>query len=92
MEVNTPWMCGSFFQQIIGNCPMADKYLISLGVKMKRYFLLLDSHCYYAHFIILLQLLTICPSNNCLALVYRDQDTMRFVKHINSLRYYFSLF
>ena len=42
MEVNTPWMCGSFFQQIIGNCPMADKYLISLGVKMKRYFLLLD--------------------------------------------------
>nr|CAH0107368.1 unnamed protein product [Daphnia galeata] len=31
------------------------------------------------------ELLTICPSNNCLALVYRDQDTMRFVKHINSL-------
>jgi len=30
------------------------------------------------------ELLTVCPSNNCLALVYRDQDTMRFVKHINS--------
>lgn len=31
------------------------------------------------------ELLTVCPSNNCLALVYRDKDTMRFVKHINSL-------
>ena len=36
--------------------------------------------------IVFCQLLTICPSNNCLALVYRDSETMRFVKHINSLR------
>jgi len=30
------------------------------------------------------ELLTVCPSNNCLALVYRDKETMRFIKHINS--------
>jgi len=30
------------------------------------------------------ELLTVCPSNNCLALVYRDKETMRFTKHINS--------
>ncbi|KAM4722019.1 prolyl 3-hydroxylase OGFOD1 [Rhinophrynus dorsalis] len=29
------------------------------------------------------ELLTISPENNCLALVYRDKETMRFVKHIN---------
>jgi hypothetical protein len=31
----------------------------------------------------LLQLLTVVPAENSLALVYRDRDTMRFVKHIN---------
>ena len=31
-----------------------------------------------------LQLLTICPTSNCLALVYRDKETVRFVKHINA--------
>ncbi|XP_023218825.1 prolyl 3-hydroxylase OGFOD1-like [Centruroides sculpturatus] len=30
------------------------------------------------------ELLSICPSTNSLALVYRDQDTLRFVKYINS--------
>ncbi|XP_056382243.1 prolyl 3-hydroxylase OGFOD1 isoform X1 [Hyla sarda] len=29
------------------------------------------------------ELLTVYPENNCLALVYRDKETMRFVKHIN---------
>ncbi|XP_013406972.1 prolyl 3-hydroxylase OGFOD1 [Lingula anatina] len=29
------------------------------------------------------ELLTVNPMENCLALVYRDKDTMRFVKHIN---------
>ncbi|KAM4017191.1 prolyl 3-hydroxylase OGFOD1 isoform 2-T2 [Anomaloglossus baeobatrachus] len=29
------------------------------------------------------ELLTVYPENNCLALVYRDRETMRFVKHIN---------
>ncbi|XP_072278939.1 prolyl 3-hydroxylase OGFOD1 [Pyxicephalus adspersus] len=29
------------------------------------------------------ELLTVNPENNCLALVYRDKETMRFVKHIN---------
>lgn len=30
------------------------------------------------------QLLTVCPTSNCLALVYRDRETLRFVKHINA--------
>ncbi|PVD23787.1 hypothetical protein C0Q70_17061 [Pomacea canaliculata] len=41
------------------------------------------------------ELLTVCPSPNSLALVYRDKETLRFVKHINhqatlakSSRYY----
>ncbi|XP_063293375.1 prolyl 3-hydroxylase OGFOD1 [Pelobates fuscus] len=29
------------------------------------------------------ELLTVYPENNCLALVYRDKETMKFVKHIN---------
>ncbi|XP_053305285.1 prolyl 3-hydroxylase OGFOD1 [Spea bombifrons] len=29
------------------------------------------------------ELLTVYPENNCLALVYRDKETMRFVKHVN---------
>ncbi|CAG5115283.1 unnamed protein product [Candidula unifasciata] len=29
------------------------------------------------------ELLSVCPASNCLALVYRDKDTMRFVKHLN---------
>lgn len=29
------------------------------------------------------ELLTVYPENNCLALVYKDKETMRFVKHIN---------
>uniref|UniRef100_A0A8C5PS26 Prolyl 3-hydroxylase OGFOD1 n=1 Tax=Leptobrachium leishanense TaxID=445787 RepID=A0A8C5PS26_9ANUR len=29
------------------------------------------------------ELLTVYPESNCLALVYRDKETMRFVKHIN---------
>ncbi|GFO40766.1 2-oxoglutarate and iron-dependent oxygenase domain-containing protein 1 [Plakobranchus ocellatus] len=29
------------------------------------------------------ELLSVCPSGNSLALVYRDKDTMRFVKHMN---------
>ncbi|CAN2389529.1 2-oxoglutarate and iron-dependent oxygenase [Pristimantis euphronides] len=29
------------------------------------------------------ELLTVYPENNCLALVYSDKETMRFVKHIN---------
>ncbi|KAJ6666125.1 hypothetical protein lerEdw1_001029 [Lerista edwardsae] len=29
------------------------------------------------------ELLTISPENNCLALVYRDQETLKFVKYIN---------
>ncbi|XP_060109644.1 prolyl 3-hydroxylase OGFOD1 [Heteronotia binoei] len=29
------------------------------------------------------ELLTINPENNCLALVYRDRDTLKFVKYIN---------
>lgn len=29
------------------------------------------------------ELLSICPAGNSLALVYRDKDTMRFVKHLN---------
>ncbi len=38
MAVNTPWMFGSSCQQITGSCPTADKFLISPGVKMKRFF------------------------------------------------------
>lgn len=30
------------------------------------------------------ELLSICPSTNSLALVYRDQETLRFVKYVNS--------
>jgi len=30
------------------------------------------------------ELLTVHPADNCLALVYRDKDTLRFVKHINN--------
>ena len=30
-----------------------------------------------------LQLLTVVPNDNSLALVYRDKETLRFVKHIN---------
>ncbi|XP_065069559.1 prolyl 3-hydroxylase OGFOD1-like [Rhopilema esculentum] len=30
------------------------------------------------------ELLTICPTSNCLTLVYRDKETVRFVKHINA--------
>jgi len=30
------------------------------------------------------ELLTVTPSRNCLALVYRDTDTLRFVKYVNS--------
>ena len=43
--------------------------------------LLLDN-CFvlFIHF----QLLTVCPTSNCLALVYRDKETVRFVKHINA--------
>ncbi|KAM8947697.1 prolyl 3-hydroxylase OGFOD1 [Pelodytes ibericus] len=29
------------------------------------------------------ELLTVYPENNCLALVYRDKETMKFVKHVN---------
>ncbi|RUS77524.1 hypothetical protein EGW08_014708 [Elysia chlorotica] len=29
------------------------------------------------------ELLSVCPAKNSLALVYRDKDTMRFVKHLN---------
>eukprot|EP00794_Sanderia_malayensis_P007942 gene7942-8797_t len=29
------------------------------------------------------ELLTVYPTSNCLALVYRDKETLRFVKHIN---------
>ncbi|XP_042545867.1 prolyl 3-hydroxylase OGFOD1 isoform X1 [Dipodomys spectabilis] len=29
------------------------------------------------------ELLTVSPENNCLALVYRDQETLKFVKYIN---------
>lgn len=29
------------------------------------------------------QLLTVNPEDNCLALVYRDKETMKFVKYIN---------
>ncbi|XP_046364330.1 prolyl 3-hydroxylase OGFOD1-like [Haliotis rufescens] len=29
------------------------------------------------------ELLTVCPSDNSLALVYRDKETLRFVKHVN---------
>jgi len=29
------------------------------------------------------ELLTVCPTSNCLALVYRDKETVRFVKHVN---------
>ncbi|XP_053556280.1 prolyl 3-hydroxylase OGFOD1 [Bombina bombina] len=29
------------------------------------------------------ELLTVYPEDNCLALIYRDKETMRFVKHIN---------
>ncbi|XP_063801510.1 prolyl 3-hydroxylase OGFOD1 isoform X2 [Pseudophryne corroboree] len=29
------------------------------------------------------ELLTVYPEDNCLALVYRDKETMRFVKHVN---------
>ncbi|XP_050401516.2 prolyl 3-hydroxylase OGFOD1 isoform X1 [Patella vulgata] len=29
------------------------------------------------------ELLSVSPENNCLALVYRDKNTLRFVKHIN---------
>lgn len=29
------------------------------------------------------QLLTVTPADNALALVYRDKDTLKFVKHIN---------
>ncbi|XP_075432994.1 prolyl 3-hydroxylase OGFOD1 [Ascaphus truei] len=29
------------------------------------------------------ELLTVYPENNCLALVYRDKETMTFVKHVN---------
>jgi hypothetical protein len=29
------------------------------------------------------ELLTVCPTENSLALVYRDKDTLKFVKHIN---------
>ncbi|XP_062592706.1 prolyl 3-hydroxylase OGFOD1-like [Saccostrea cucullata] len=31
-----------------------------------------------------LQLLSVCPSPNSLALVYRDTETLKFVKHINA--------
>ncbi|KAL3869659.1 hypothetical protein ACJMK2_042324 [Sinanodonta woodiana] len=29
------------------------------------------------------ELLTVCPSPNSLALIYRDKDSMKFVKHVN---------
>lgn len=29
------------------------------------------------------QLLTVTPADNSLALIYRDKDTLKFVKHIN---------
>jgi len=29
------------------------------------------------------ELLTVSPEDNCLALVYRDKETLKFVKHIN---------
>ncbi|CAN0068940.1 unnamed protein product [Lampetra fluviatilis] len=29
------------------------------------------------------ELLAVFPENNCLALVYRDRDTLKFVKHVN---------
>ena len=38
-------------------------------------------------FHILFQLLTVLPSENSLALVYRDKDTLRFVKHLNHKMY-----
>jgi len=31
----------------------------------------------------LFQLLTVTPSENSLALVYRDQETLKFVKYLN---------
>ena len=33
---------------------------------------------------LLFQLLTVQPRENSLALVYRDKDTLKFVKHVNS--------
>lgn len=30
-----------------------------------------------------LQLLTVYPEDNSLALVYRDKETLKFVKHVN---------
>ena len=37
----------------------------------------------HSSFSVCLQLLTVVPSENSLALVYRDKETLRFVKHIN---------
>lgn len=34
-------------------------------------------------FLPLVKLLTVTPENNCLALVYRDRETLKFVKYIN---------
>lgn len=31
-----------------------------------------------------LQLLSVCPTPNSLALVYKDTETLKFVKHINA--------
>jgi len=34
-------------------------------------------------FLFMTQLLTVVPVENSLALVYRDKETLRFVKHVN---------
>lgn len=46
--------------------------------KEVRIICVLIYHCFY-----LFQLLTVNPENNSLALVYRDRETLKFVKHIN---------
>jgi hypothetical protein len=37
-----------------------------------------------SHNFFFFQLLTLLPSHNALALAFRDKDTLRFVKYINS--------
>ena len=39
---------------------------------------------YILYFLFLLQLLCIYPEDNSLGLVYRDKETMGFVKYINN--------
>ena len=39
---------------------------------------------FYLYIFPLFQLLTVQPMENSLALVYRDKDTLKFVKHLNT--------